>query len=202
MPPESLRESSQGLTPVCPDFSKIIRKSEITKSVNGKSQTFVRFSPTFYTQTLRVLTTALNVLAFMVLVLMALYLPDYVFDYSQRSGDFGEFFLIYLGSLLAGVVLIGMIVVMFSPRICYVGIEAKRMVFAQKLSDATFEQAGVRFDEIESVELQKTTGFLGTHKVAVLARGEYWVLAESKKFDPEFDALVNWLKAILPNRSR
>ncbi len=196
MSKDKLTTQQSLIKPTCPNFSEILTKTAFSFPVGSIVHQIIRLTPTPATQFFRIITSALNLLAIAFLVVLALYLPEYVFDYSSRNDAFQRFFGYYILIMVLIILLIGVIKVMISPSICYIDVDGKKMIFARTLNETTYQQKSVDFRDVSSIELVPTIGMFGTNKVLVLVNDDYYIVTESKKRSDELEQLTDWLKAI------
>lgn len=181
----------------CPKFGKVLKSCNLVQTINGKEHHFIKIFPTFRTEIQRALTTSGGIGAAGFLIMLAIYLPEYVFNYSNRGENFIKFFFIYLGALMLLMILIGFIKVIMTNRTVYIDEKSKRIIFAKHINDTTWEKKGIDFSEISCIEPMPTNSMFGTSKVAVLANGEYYIVADAKRFQGELESLSEWLKYIV-----
>ena len=181
----------------CPKFGKVLKSCNIVQTINGKEHHFIKIFPTFRSELKRTLTITCGIGAAGFLIMLAIYLPEYVFNYSNRGENFIELFFIYLGALMLIMILVGFVRVIMTSRIVYIDEKARRIIFARRINNATWEKKGIDFSEISCIEPMPTNSMFDTSKVAVLANGEYYIVADAKCFQGELESLSEWLKYIV-----
>ena len=65
-----------------PKLTEANRLEEVSRFINGKTYHLIRLRPTVLNTLLRLLLTGMRAMGFAFMVMLVLYLPDYVFDYS------------------------------------------------------------------------------------------------------------------------
>ncbi len=191
----SLETKEVGPIP-CPAFGKALAMTKVQKNIHGESREFICIKPTMRTELYRVFKTMCGSFAAAFLLLILFYLPDYVFDYSQRGEGFIRFFFRYILVMVVILSFASTLYVFLKNRTLYIDQQCRRIIFARFLTDKTWDEEGVDFNEINSIETVPTNSMFGTTKVVLLAHGEYYIAADAKSPKGDLEALANWLKGL------
>jgi len=180
----------------CPKFEEALSATSESKIIHGEAHEIICIKPTMRTELYRVYRTMCGAAAASFLVIFVLYLPDYVFDYSQRGEGFGRFFFQYIIATVLVLSFASTLYIFLKNRTIYVDIKNRRIVFARFLTDKTWDEEGIDFSEINSIETVPTNSMFGTNKVVLLANGEYHIAADAKSLKGDLELLADWLKRL------
>lgn len=171
---------------------------EVSCTVNGKAYRLIRLRPTLPNTLVRLAMTCIRFLGIAFLVMLVIYLPDYVFDYARRGEDFLQFFFIYLGIMAAAVLAAAMVTVLLSPRTLYIDPQEQRITFSRVFSARTLEQKSIRFSDVVSLDKQITANPLTPSRLTLIAGEQEFVVAEIGYGHKDMPVLYDWLKPFFP----
>ncbi len=140
--------------------------------------------------------TFLKGIGLAVLVLSVIYLPDFIFDYSQRGESFVEFFGKFFSLAVLFVAVATVIAVRIRDMSLFIEPDKKRILCARSLSDKTVDLS-VELSELETVTLEAPSGFFKRSRVMTKVRGADVILVESygTHFE-DMEALRDWLSSL------
>lgn len=180
-----------------PKLTEANRLEEVSRFINGKTYHLIRLRPTVLNTLLRLLLTGMRAMGFAFMVMLVLYLPDYVFDYSTRGGDFLRFFFIYIGIMLAIVFAISLVFICLRQRTLYIDPEDKTITFSLLFTAKTLERRSIQFSDIVSIDKQITSNPLTPSLLTVIAREKEFVIAEICYGQKDIHLLYDWLMPFL-----
>ena len=134
-------------------------------------------------------------IVFVVLVLAAIFLPDYLFDYSQRGDAFGSFFFKFLGVAAAIVFVLAFGWAMKRVRVIYVNDAQGRILESGLFERVDYENA-LEIAEIERLEVEKTRGILTKSVLNAVVKGQRIPVIETYGGDEDLAAVRDWLFAL------
>ncbi|MBQ1267533.1 MAG: hypothetical protein IIY06_12405 [Proteobacteria bacterium] len=179
---------------ILPELTEANRVEEVVRFVDGKTYHLIRLRPTVFNTFLRLCMTGARALSLAFIVMLAIYLPDYVFDYSNRGDDFLRMFFIYLGVMLAVVLAGSVMFVLMRPRTLYIDPEEKRITFARFFTAKSLAQQSIRFSDIVSLDKQIKASPLVPSTLTVIAQEQEFIVAEICYGKKDIHLIYEWLK--------
>ena len=132
-------------------------------------------------------------MALALLAMVALYLPDFLFDYANRDPDFlsflGKFFLIAIGLM----VVVALVSAWLRQAVVFIDEEGRRLVFARRLTRETYEGEGVNFEKISRVLFMPPEGRWGLSRISVEVGDRMRVVANVRGQCEDLETLYGWL---------
>lgn len=175
--------------PVSPELGHQLIIEEVRSTTDGG---WYRIAPTGKQAWMRFFSFYMMSIGCVVLILLALFLPDYLFDYSQRGDDFIGFFMKFIGWAALILAFIAAVISARRMLVLYIQPELGKLTMGSYWQKPNFSYV-VDISEIQRIEIMPPSGLFNKLELVVSLDGISSVIADAFGDKTDLEVVQNWI---------